>query len=428
MKILLVVHGWPLEKMGGVGLYVLSKAQKLQNLGHQVVVMAPQKGPINKIVYQQESWGKAWIVESPSPKRWKEIWSKPKQRVVLETAIGQWQPNVIHIHHLDGFDMDFSIARRTNALLVITLHDYALICSRGQLYSLEHGLCSGPTPEKCAACISAHFRLNPISSWIGERLKRYPGFRSALRKKLDTSPPPRKGKYEIAKRLTQVRRLLHQMDVVLTPSIDLQRRFIEAGFIKASHVDLPLLSKITPLRSGRTSGETRFLFASTIIPTKGLHILLKALSNLSTNRYRLSIAGHAPVFDGWPNYVEECKSLVRECEQITWIGAVPHEQMPALLSEHDVLVLPSLWPENSPIVVREALAAGLKVICSINGGAKELSNSIITVDNGNVEDLEKVLLQLITQKPSTVAEDFNTMQQHVQKTIDLYRCKIAEKL
>jgi len=38
-----------------------------------------------------------------------------------------------------------------------------------------------------------------------------------------------------------------------------------------------------------------------------------------------------------------------------------------------VLVLPSLWPENSPLVVREATATGLRVIASSVGGAKALA-------------------------------------------------------
>ena len=58
---------------------------------------------------------------------------------------------------------------------------------------------------------------------------------------------------------------------------------------------------------------------------------------------------------------------------VTWAGSVPPDGVPALLARHDVLVLPSIWPENSPLIVREAVAAGLRVIAGAEGGVAEIA-------------------------------------------------------
>ena len=50
---------------------------------------------------------------------------------------------------------------------------------------------------------------------------------------------------------------------------------------------------------------------------------------------------------------------------------VPRAELPALLRTADVFVVPSRWPEPSPLTVGEALATGLPVIASRIGGIPE---------------------------------------------------------
>ena len=74
-----------------------------------------------------------------------------------------------------------------------------------------------------------------------------------------------------------------------------------------------------------------------------------------------------------------------------WIGELPHAQIHDLLLQHDVLVLPSTWPENSPIIVREAAALGLRSILSASGGGREIDPLARLVEPGSVEDLSRAL-------------------------------------
>jgi glycosyltransferase involved in cell wall biosynthesis len=52
-------------------------------------------------------------------------------------------------------------------------------------------------------------------------------------------------------------------------------------------------------------------------------------------------------------------------------GIVPHAEIPAALAALDVLVLPSVWLENAPLVIEEAFLAGVPVVASDLGGMAE---------------------------------------------------------
>ena len=53
-------------------------------------------------------------------------------------------------------------------------------------------------------------------------------------------------------------------------------------------------------------------------------------------------------------------------------GRIDRDQIPGVLRELDVLVVPSIWWENSPLVIHEAFAAGVPVLCSGIGGMADM--------------------------------------------------------
>jgi glycosyltransferase involved in cell wall biosynthesis len=53
---------------------------------------------------------------------------------------------------------------------------------------------------------------------------------------------------------------------------------------------------------------------------------------------------------------------------------VPRDQVPATLAKYTALIYPSIWPENAPIVVIEAIVNGLPVVVPKNSGALEMGN------------------------------------------------------
>jgi glycogen(starch) synthase len=150
---------------------------------------------------------------------------------------------------------------------------------------------------------------------------------------------------------------------------------------------------------GRTANhETpprRLLFAGRIERRKGIEVLLRALAK-TRGELTLTIAGPPEN----PDYAARMRLLGEElgiADRVTWIGEKPRDQMPGLLAEHDVLVLPSVDVEAYALGLLEALAAGTLVVTSAVGGPREYlvdgQNSLV-FEPGDVDGLVAALDKL----------------------------------
>jgi glycosyltransferase involved in cell wall biosynthesis len=124
----------------------------------------------------------------------------------------------------------------------------------------------------------------------------------------------------------------------------------------------------------RESGQYQtLLFAGAVVETKGVPTLIKALPLLSryVDRFRLVVAG-----DGEN---QMAAALRREGQsKVRLLGRVPFQEMRALYSTADLTILPSIWYENSPMVIYESLLAGTPVLGSDIGGIPELIEEGVT--------------------------------------------------
>ena len=79
-------------------------------------------------------------------------------------------------------------------------------------------------------------------------------------------------------------------------------------------------------------------------------------------------------------------------------GAIPHDQIAQALASIDVLVVPSIWPENAPLVIQEAFLAGVPVVASRIGGIPEMvtdGRNGLLFQAGDAEDLARTLARLL---------------------------------
>jgi len=178
------------------------------------------------------------------------------------------------------------------------------------------------------------------------------------------------------------------------PELSSRISFIPNG-VNDSFYTIPPISRPSP-------PPLKFLFAGSLIPVKGVDILVKALGELdSSNKWQLTIAGDGP----------ESKRLVNLSEKfslsnkITFLGVVPPDKMPSLMAGHHVLVHTS-YSEGRPNVVLEAMAAGLAVVGTDINGMRELVQNGRTgwiVPPGNPHILAEVIMSLIHGKKNYIA-------------------------
>lgn len=382
MRIALALHGWPPERMGGTGLYVGALGEALRALGHTVSLLAPAAGERPELrAVPCTSGTHAHTLVAPPLRRWEQTWTQPQRAALLDGWFQTVKPEVLHVHHLSGLPWSLlAEARARGVRTVLTLHDYALPCARGQLIDAQGRACEGPAPARCAACLQDQLGLSPGLASLGRLLRRWPRARLLARRGVAAARVGARDLERVGARNMALQSLLGAVDVLLAPSEDLRQRAARLGMGGARPCELPLLRPV-PCAGDPGDGPLRLLFASALIPTKGPDRLLDAFARLPAGQATLTLAGPAPAFDGAPDFADRLLARARRTPGVSVLGELPADSVGALLTAHDVLVLPSLWPENSPLVVREATAAGLRVIVSEEGGAAELAPGARRVPN-----------------------------------------------
>jgi glycogen(starch) synthase len=124
-------------------------------------------------------------------------------------------------------------------------------------------------------------------------------------------------------------------------------------------------------------GPLRLLYAGYIDERRGLHTIVEALGLIAApdrDRMHLSVAHAGPVVpDDYVNSITRRIVQLGLSKHITFLGRVPHNEMPAVYAAHDVLVFASKRNEGMPMVMMEAMCAGCAVPNTGSGGAIELA-------------------------------------------------------
>lgn len=81
---------------------------------------------------------------------------------------------------------------------------------------------------------------------------------------------------------------------------------------------------------------------------------------------------HSAIRDDGSPYAARVRQSVASDARLRLMGPVSREGLPVAFAEVDALVVPSIWYENSPIVITEALACGVPVVCSDSPGNTDL--------------------------------------------------------
>ncbi len=311
----------------------------------------------------------------------------PDWTAALAGVIGALAPDLVHLHGLDRIGasvVTFLRCRFPRLRLVLTLHDYQILCpAEGLMLRTADGApCQAPDPIACQQCFPR------IEAW-----------RHALR-------------------ADHLRRVLGQIDAFIAPSAFLRQRFLDWG-LPEGRVHLVRNAVAPPSGgdgdssaddsgSGSGAGWTlapdrlpnRFAYLGNLAPHKGVRVLLKAGELLRDDPAGIRISVHGDLVH--PS--EAARAEIRRAFDAAWPvvqhpGRYGREDVAGILAAADWVVLPALWPENAPLSVLEALAAGRPVICTPVGGLPELVRDGVNglhVPRGDVHGLADTLRRAAT--------------------------------
>ncbi|HEX2726567.1 MAG TPA: glycosyltransferase, partial [Beijerinckiaceae bacterium] len=265
-------------------------------------------------------------------------------RQMVDELVAFVRPTVVHIHHFIFWGVEIvDLFKRAGVRVVFTIHEYAAICANyGQMIKVDGRLCYAASPAECSMCFPAH------------------------------SP----GKFFV--RNTVLRQLLDGVDAFVAPSRFLKQRFVAWGVAEARIVvienmlDRLVLARrreLPPRLPRRADARTRIVFGffGQINPFKGLDILLQAALMLPDEvkaRVEIRIHGENRYYRTG-EFGEKLAALLDQAGAVTRsMGAYRNEDVIGLMAACDWIVVPSVWWENSPIVIQESRMAGRPMICS----------------------------------------------------------------
>jgi len=401
MKILMPVHFFLPDHSAGTEVYTYNLARALAARGHQVELFCSEK-ELSRRSYSLSERNVDGLrchvmVNNLDHDEFSETFSNPRAEAAFQRVLSAFAPQIVHVQHLMLLSMGLPrLSRLAGARTVMTLNDFWLFCARfGQLLLPNGHLCDGPNLADCARCLQdftfsqgrpekvvirllqatrelAGVDLAPLVYWAQDRSK------LLRRRKQGAGGSSKAGhaadlREELLHRIRKVNQLIECVDVFLSPSNTVAERVIEWGIprsqVRVSRygIDIaPFEHATTP--EERPDARITFGYVGTLAPHKGVHVLLEALRRLPAGSCRLKVYGS----DG--HYLEYGR-LLRELADgldVEFCGMMDRLRIGEAFRSIDCLVMPSLWLENSPVVIQEAFAAGVPVIASGQGGMAEL--------------------------------------------------------
>ncbi len=419
MRIAFFVHCFFPAHFYGTETYTLELAQHYRAMGvdaQVVTAIFPGEPAAAELVTHYEFQGVpvTCIDKNRLPHaRVKETYYQAGMRPVLEQVLRSLRPDVVHVAHLMNHTAVLLEATRELGIPTFaTFTDFFGFCFNNKLQAADGGLCAGPAPDRvnCMACYlhdagrrpdagrllrwSAQPAWAPRAAAVADRLRRLPPLRGG----------PVDGLLEdLARRPDILLPLYAGLRAAVTPTRFLREAYARNGFAMPMHgipfgVDIERRAK-----PRRPAGHRPVLgFIGQIAPHKGPDLLIEAFCRLPKGLAELHIYGPT---DQEPAYAARLRHLAGDAS-VHFRGTFPREDMHAVLEGLDLLVIPSRWYENSPLVLLDALATHTPVVVSDVAGMTEFldeGRNGLAFARGDADDLERVLLGLLADPQRLLA-------------------------
>lgn len=357
MHILKIIHGYPPHYNAGSEVYSQSICNELSR-NNNVSVFTREENPYAKdFEIRKEKVTQnlnLYFVNNPNGKdgyRHQTIDDNFKK------LVQELRPEIAHVGHLNHLSTGLiDVLNELQVPIVFTLHDFWLMCPRGQFLTRSIGqenntmLCSSQEDKKCAkSCYQVYFSgneeeeqidVNNWSNWVNRRMQ-------------------------------ETKAIIDKVDLFIAPSKYLEDRFVSDFKIpksKITYLDYGFPTHyLTHTEKAKAKQLFTFGYIGTHIPAKGIDQLIQAFKEVKTPAV-LKIYGRES-----GQSTAALKALAATSKnKVEFMGEyINHNLANDVFAHVDCIVVPSIWGENSPLVIHEAQACKIPVITARFGGMKE---------------------------------------------------------
>ncbi len=402
MKILLTVHQFFPKHRAGTEVLTLETARELQRQGHDVLIVAGAFSPTpladeeRFTRYEYEGLQVVCFAASPGPCGGQanvtqlEFYN-PLFAQKFAEVLDEFQPDIVHFFHLMRLSSTFiDICVERGVPTIATTTDFWFVCPMAQLLLPNGEPCQGPD-HAASNCIRHFTTMNQRGTRIAALATHLPDFllylgsRAAMRNwhfRLRLPTPlltVAENARAIATRPHFLKTRLNLLGRVLLPTRLMERVLGEHGLEPNRGVYLPFGINLDYVQRlpRQESPRLSVAFIGTLAPHKGAHVLIEAVKQLLPDtQVALDLYGNP---DEFPDYMKQLRQQVVGDDRFCFRGTFPNQEIGAVFARHDVLVVPSLWYENTPLVIYSAQACGCPVVASDFPG---MSEAVRHEDNG----------------------------------------------
>ena len=412
MKIAYLVHEFPPEHVGGMGVATFQIAEGMHARGHKVWVLAPEPWvgddlpslgffdekvdglSVRRLLFNPDLAPNPVLYEYYNP-----ILSK-----YAEDFLRDISPDIVHICHLirlSGSIID--IAKELRIPVVLTLADSWFFCPNAIRLKSNGNLCAENSSWKdCIYCLKEdnYQPYDRITRALNERT-----MESYVQERISG------GKFEFSKLnngqihsllLAQVARspflrsCLEKVDQIICPSSFLSKVYLKKGYFPNGFKVLThgtICPTNLPLRKGPGSDITFGYFGGGR-KVKGAHVLVEAFRQIDSPNVNLKLYGDFPN----TKFGRYLRGMANGDERIEFMGNFGRTELIKVLADIDILVVPSICYENYPLSILEALANFVPVIATDVGGIPEIvrhGHNGLLFRRGDVSDLKDRMEQVV---------------------------------
>ncbi|WKD48800.1 glycosyltransferase family 4 protein [Microbulbifer spongiae] len=374
-RILIVSHGHPDHSKGGAEMAAYNLFKEYERQGLDTIFLARTDQPshggsafstINsdREIFFHTHMSDFFLFQSGYKKHvWQEF------RALLQ----RYRPTVVHFHHYIHMGLEL-IREVKNTLpdtrIVLTLHEYLAICANhGQMVKPgeQMKLCYKSSPTDCARCF------------------------------------PERSAADFFLREKYIKSIFKLVDRFVSPSYFLIERYKAWGIPEDKMVMIengqPEIETPAPrpLAEGEVRG--RFAFFGQINPFKGVDVLLEAFKLLPEDvQEKVYLDIHGANLQGQTEeFQEKIFGLLEDLgDLVTLHGSYESHEIGRLMEQADWVIIPSVWWENSPMVIQEAFNHGRPLIGSDIGGiAEKITDDVngYSFRNGSSNSLKQAILK-----------------------------------